>query len=692
MAGTVTDIGTTQVWLKRRLSDAWVLHPALDPAGMIMSTAGMVTDLLLHQSYAPGVPEGRRDNLHKCWVKVVYIPVDDDPVVLWVGNIEDARDAEDEQAIKWVANSLEAQLRKIQLTHSYGQGAQWLAEYGPCSRISGLRFNEYMERSGAEARGRRSILSYHFGEDGGAAAFSHAGVDDVDAAYVFGDVQDWSVLDILRALLAWYAPAGQTPAFETPYGGRKESSPVGFKLGLTTTAQTYLGNAKEAYDLTGMTLLGAITYLVERAGPLFWWLDWGLWENGTQEYVLLRVASREWSDEVAQHAGAENVALADCMPIVMRARVKDRAEQVIARGAPIKVMFSASQAWNLSYQPVLSKGWTTSQQDDWLENGYWADDLGAAADTWDDVFLTYTIPEDKTWQEGGKFGYAWHNSILLPDPQHEGARILEHGPSGWPGVLAYRGGYIARARPLLPYNLMWKGFTNPTDNTGVLPTPIDALQGTPEHESILAWRWVFMATEDDPVVQLTSVRRLSQRAGIQFGKKAYRDEEPPFLAEDTEDGLYSRWHDLWVTVSVETDNFLEARACLSGQWHDDQRRTAIVDVPDAEWWAAARYTIASIDVAGRMAYMWGVLRNDYPRLKDLAEQRLKFLDQRVPRYHGTITYKTLQPSLRVGHWIGTYGQYPVHTPVMSIAHELMDLDEWGTQATTFQPMSMEDTP
>jgi len=698
MAGTTIDVGAVQVYLKRRLSDSWTEHTALDPAGMVMTTAGHVTDLLLHQSYAPGVPPGRLHNLHKWWVKLVYTPVDAAAVVLWVGNIEDARDAEDEQGVKWIAASLEAQMRKLKLTEAYAAGFEDIDDdQTPCQKVATLRFNEYMTRAAPEGWGRRSTPRYHFGSGGvhnRLAAYT-AGDDTLDCAYAFGTDADWTNLQILEALLAWYAPAGYGSESETPYGGRKQMCPIGIRLGLTTAAQTYLGNAIEGHDLNGLTLLEAVDRLVGRAGPLFWWLDWEDWEDATQSYALLRVASRLWADEGGT-ATVEDVTLAECMPAVVRSRVKDRATQVIARGAPIRAMFSASQSfahWNEEF-PTHQKFWTDAQQADWLANGMFTSYGERPKPEWDAVFLAFTIRED--WLNDGVSPsfYLWQSVMLLPDLMQDGATISE---APWPTItepelrVLQRGGYYPRPRPLLPANLTWRGYTNPTANSG-LPSAPAGFTGEPEHDAILCWYVPTTVSAGEPVVRIAEVARLRDRAGVRIRRKRYRLEEPPFLAEATAPDTYERWHELIFTVSAETDNLLQAVASHAGDVPDDQRRTAIVEVPDAEWWAAAKDTVVDVAEDGTKTTIWGVLRNDYPRLKDIASQRLKILDQRVPHYHGTIRYKWTVPEARVGDWIGTYGRYAVHAPIMTVAHELMDLKTWGTELTTFKPQSMRDTP
>ena len=141
MAGTVHQAGATKIYTKQQLTDTWAENTLLFPASVVRRSAGQIESLMVSESYAGGSPKGRREYLHKHWIKLTYTPDGGAETAFWVGNIEDARDMEEAEAVVWIAVSLEAQLQRIDLIRTYAEAAQ-----GDCVSVHNLRFNEYMDR------------------------------------------------------------------------------------------------------------------------------------------------------------------------------------------------------------------------------------------------------------------------------------------------------------------------------------------------------------------------------------------------------------------------------------------------------------------------------------------------------------------------------------------------------------------
>ena len=433
MAGTVHQAGATKIYTKQQLTDTWAENTLLFPASVVRRSAGQIESLMVSESYAGGSPKGRREYLHKHWIKLTYTPDGGAETAFWVGNIEDARDMEEAEAVVWIAVSLEAQLQRIDLIRTYAEAAQ-----GNCVEIHAHRFNEYMDRGAPPGWGQKGATLYHFSNNSGGSPSHlrfepHAGGDDTDdEAYTFGTDSDWSMQDIIEALLAWNAPIRYGSYSETPPGGPGEACGVGFKLSASTAAAVYLAAVTESVDLTGKNLFQAIDYLVRRSGPLYWWLDWSAWEQGSQNYIDLKVQSRLYSDESGA-ATLREVAKADTLPSVVRARVKDRATRVVARGAPIKAMFTVRGPGDSGSGPHFDKGWTSDQETAWqtVQNSL-SEDFKAE---YDDVFLRIVFEEAAA---NGAGDYRWADVMQKPTGD-----TLFYSPTT----------YYARPRPILPFNL-----------------------------------------------------------------------------------------------------------------------------------------------------------------------------------------------------------------------------------------------
>lgn len=652
--------GQTKIYVRDLRSDLWAERTDLYLAGPVVRSAGRVEGLLLRQSYAPGVPEGRQEDLHKYWLKVTYTPDGGEETWVWFGNIEDSMDDESKLCVFWTAVSIEAQLQRIRLFETYAENVD---DDSLCQRISLRTFNEDLDDSD-KVCGLRSGDSnrYHFQQEKDVIHTRYTGGATLFVAYVFGTDAVWRNYDILEHLLSVNTPWWKASSWGHDWI-RTSVCNVPFRLFATTAAEAYLKAAVETWDFTGKSLLGAVRDLVEHSGPLGFYCDATDYLAGEAESVYIVVFSRLYEDKDAAYQGDHEIAKSDCLPAMVRRRVKDRVTQVIARGARLKVMFSVD--YNDVHALYYRKDWADAQQSEWL--GLPWDERDKKGEL-NDVYCRIAVPTDVLWP-----------IFYEPDPYPPG--IAEAGAL-FKEQITYTGHSYVRPRPLLSKNLTYMGFTNPTENGGTLPFgPI----GTPRaaHDPILCWHM-----RSGKAIPLEKVKALENQVGIRVPTK-YREELPVLCGSDG-------WQHLLFTCSMETDTNLEWIESVVTT--DEQCRTEILEMPECEWWAAVPDTVISVAADGTETHIEGVLRNDLPTLKAAAEARVKMLNGRVnyiamPHYHGRIPFKDVNLGVGLGDFVKTYGGQQILAPVMTVALELRDMpgQPWST-IETFQPYSWKDLP
>jgi hypothetical protein len=620
---------------------------------------------MVYCSYAKNISEGKVQELSKHWIKVTYQDAEGgDETLIWYGNIEDSVVNEQGLRVEYYGLSIENQLKKLKLTETYAENVNPVSD---AQRIGELRFNRNMDE-GMES-GLRGTIRYHFAAG---ADFSTVSAEPLaaDTAYAFGTSVLWENVYILEHLLAVNAPSG----------GRHDFAPIGFRLQCTTAAQQYLDFSYHEWDLTGKDLFESVDEIIRASGPLLWWCDAVPYDAGEQDYILIRVQSRLEEDELESKT-LHAIDRDDCMPAMIRRRVLDRATKVIARGERMKVMFTVAATGT----PHWENGWTAAQEAAWKAAKITTE---YDAEKWRDVFCKYIIPYNQ------EVGGADHNStwevFVTPDLNANpvGSKILVTGGEDAANFYAY-------PRRLLPHSLTFRGWTNPTANDGTLPTPPAGDPGNPELTPLMGWWQKSEGGGADIVIRLENLAVLRNEPGVQFPIH-YRDNVPG-IAES------AMTAPLIFTVSMETDNFLE--------WHepaawpdDDQARIEVIEVPDCAWWAACSGTVVEVAAGGTQTTIYGVLRNDLPKLKEKAENLAALLrcgtyggSTLVPHYHGTIPFKSVRleyddEPVELGDFVDTYGPFNIQAPIMTISHELASQQHYGTTLTCFKPWTQADTP
>ncbi|HUU34536.1 MAG TPA: hypothetical protein VMW48_10755, partial [Vicinamibacterales bacterium] len=375
MAGSTITHGATRIYLRRQLADSqgWLAVTGAPYfwrlGGPVMRHAGRISQIVL-LSKIPSLI----DDVHKWWVKVTHQPFGGSETPVWFGHIEDSVTNEKVRQTEWHCVSIEAQLRNIRLRTAYAQNVD---AAGNACDIAQRPFNDEVDNQDRLILGRRGDTLFHFAL--GETFLNPAGGADTDTAYAFGVSSLWSNGEALAALLAWNVPSG----------GRNHC-PIGFVAAPTTAAQTYLDNAKVRHDLDGRTLLQAIEALVTGAGPLMWWVDFTDYLAGTDAYLTIVVGSGLWADEEGDEDTVKlNLDRADSMTGTLRRQVHSRCTTVIARGAPIRAMFTVQATGD----PHYVKGWDPTLESAWASVRGQED---ARDPKYADVWRKYVVPPDQT--------------------------------------------------------------------------------------------------------------------------------------------------------------------------------------------------------------------------------------------------------------------------------------------------------
>jgi len=681
-------LGETKVYVRKLLTDSWTdVSSTLKLGSPVELSAGKVMPIMFHESYAPGVPMGKESDYHKWWAKVTYTPDGGAEALVWYGDIEDSVINERAQRVEWFGSSIEAQLRRIRLgPMAYAEN---MDTGGNALPISLPVFNENIDDTGDKRRGLKSSNRYHFRLSDQSLELYNGGERTTDIAYVFGNNNLWCNDQVLDFLLMSHTGGDE---------GGWRWSPLTFKYSATTAAALDLAAAKETWDFRGKTLLDAVNALVIRSGPLIWWCDATEYDAGNQEYIDVKVGSRLWSDEKDDGAVTKHtLAVNDCMPAVLRRRVKDRVTEVTAVGAPVKVMFSVKYDKELPVSmkvtgPTYDQGWASGEQTAYLA----ADDDQQNKSQYAPVFLRFYIPHDQvdtgvsTWRRVFPL-----LAIAAEDYEAEiGDKFLEDATD-----TPTPSGFYARPRRLLSYNLSYPGYTYSTANDGTMPVEPTGAAVLGEHDPIMCWWVPDTITGGDNVIPVKGAHALYDQAGVYFSDTRLRFPTLPCLEMPT--GTYDNWKNLIFTVSMETDQ-LAAVTVWDSESSDDQRRAEVIEMPQCEWWAAAG---AALDIQpdGTVTWAYGVIRNDLPILHQAALNRYAELNQAKadgsvqPRLHGTIAFKiptTVYDSnaLKVGDFVQEYNGRDIHEAIMSVTHELRDINTASTHLTTYKALSRRDTP
>jgi hypothetical protein len=154
-----------------------------------------------------------------------------------------------------------------------------------------------------------------------------------------------------------------------------------------------------------------------------------------------------------------------------------------------------------------------------------------------------------------------------------------------------------------------------------------------------------------------------------------------------------RWRRVLVTGTVDGDWLLLAKA-RSPAAQSDIVNVRFVFEPAYQWWAACPDTIIDVDPDAtwddvtaqpprKCRTVYGVLRNDFPRLLELAQNTLRKFA--AVRKSVRFQFKTLTAAWRPGMFVAEYNGHLIYAPVMSVVFDLTDDVGYGTRIQTLFP-------
>jgi len=659
-------VGTITIYTAPDTNFEWVEQPQFRIVGddVVTNAAGQINTLQLAQNYCDSIPPSIYANLSNHWLRVSYTPHPDeggDEFDLFFGHLCDQTLAEGQGEIHWTALSIEAQLARVQPMESFAEPVE---TGGKCQPISMRTANESLDTE--HRLGWRGVNLYHFNRTD--SYREKADAEAADTAYVFGQETPWDAYRWLEHLLVTHCPTG---------GSRY--CPIGFELVATAEAQAAMEAVEERWGAIGHDLLRDVSRLVQSGGDLAWHVDWTSPASYACPYI--RVWSRTHADKAesqSEHAIKGAVDLAtdeiECTDSNVTIYVRDQVTDVVAVGEPIRVQFSVRYQ-NVAGQvrPTYVQGWTGAEQAEWALDPEERDPNGPSLTH---VFRRLYLPEsqkdgdDSTWEV-----------FARPLP---GAVFADEGDMLFPPS-AER--FYARPRRVLPHNLTRPGYVYTSQGAGALSINTAGAAGEPDPHPILAWFAPSTIPDGYRIMPLHGVQPLRHECGVML-PNGWRQEVDDDDAPDTMDlsgaviGLgQAGWQYLVITLTIETDERASWTASATGI-SDSQRRVLVVQVPEARWDVALEGTVIAFDEAGAATTVHGVIRNDVPKLKAVAEKYLGRYAHRA--WHADLPLVKIRSDIALGDFITTYGPYQLNNAVLALRHHLR-AQAVGTELITGKP-------
>lgn len=636
-----------KVYTRQLTSDAWTEQTEVLCARCEVHAGRKMGEAVLERWYGPDDAADRDPlELMDYWVRVaVCLPGGEEDV--FYGVIVEQRLEEAARRQRWVAHDLKELLQRVEIVMLMGEYLQGLSAVPvrPCV------FNRNIAAP-AKAVGLRSTYRYHFANPVRGDRYDTG--DESDVAYALGGASSWDAYSILEHLVRVYCPrADVAPSRFCPIGFDVEE-PV------WTGLLERLSQNEGEYNFFGRTLLEAIDTLVRDSGDLSWRIDWS--DDGVHGYTFPLIRIFRCDYDVAAGEGDE-IATADVLPVVIEDDGYNRATEVWAFGGPCRFMFTCRYGTS----PGFSKGWSSELETAWA--AFQPEYLRFSLERFGAVYREFVF----------SFGEDWGNVLMGPDLDNYASE---------PGDMvatdtAWLMDWYNHPRPFLPRNIVRAGttYTSQDDTAGTALT--QTASGDDVHGLEPLRGWVVPNEETDGVGYL----RLSPLDG-QGGVRVLDHPADAALDQD------SRWQRLVVTGTVEGDWLLLSKAI------DETANTGLVNIkfvfePAYEWWVACPNTIISLDADAQWSHItadppthcttvYGVVRNDYPKLKQLAENTLiKFNSvKKAVRFQ----FKTVTTAWELGAFVTEYNGHEIYAPVMSVVHRLSDDERYGTQIQTLFTM------
>ena len=429
---------------------------------------------------------------------------------------------------------------------------------------------------------------------------SRHSLDNGDAYLWSIDGELWSVYDIIEYLANVQIPA--------------EIAGVTFAFDIPPDVRTLLDATYEEWNFEGMTLRHMLNMLISRKRGLGWYAQ----EDGGVVYI------RIFSVAVEDMAMGDNILPANDYQVALnleesidwaRPRINIHSEtqyqRIIVQGARVMSCFTVSFE-----DGTLEKGWTAAEETAYGSAG----DDERATERYQRVYQHFRIPyQGFDWQAGD--GVGGGNSGVVPDIDDEGNWT---DPSGAPE------GYLNAFKGLLPVTPFLIGYDyesdiesptdrNPSYSDPTYVRPMVFIKNTVDN----TYYYVDRPGPGMPMVSYGSVTMLDREMAFTVNVNPNHQLGLNHFSGDSvltpSAGAQVDYEDIIATVFAETDKRLRVTVYQDFAGND-QDKTLIINVPDAELWYVAADTVFDIASDGSLKYVSGsgAIRDDSERLRVIA--------------------------------------------------------------------------
>jgi hypothetical protein len=632
-----------RIYTRRRLSEPWRERPQMRCTRCSAHAGPRVGRAHLDRHYGRD-DEGEHGPLQLLdhWVRVTAaLPAGEEDI--FYGVVVEQRRDEEACRQHWLAHDLKELLSRIRVVALWGERAG--EERAVPVRPTGMN----RETAAASPWGLRSLFRYHFAHPQRGQKCTDE--EATDAAYVLGDEAPWTAWSILEHLLRVYCPrADVLPSSFCPIGFDLEAAP-----GVRETLEANEGE----YQLFGLSLVEAIDRLIRDSGDLSWRVDWS--EDGLHgpTFPRIQVFSRDYAGRVTPEAA---VGSDEVLPTVIEDDGQNRVSEVWAFGGACRFMFTLRSDTTPGYE----KAWSAELEAAW--QGFEPEGLRYSLAQFGTVYRDYGIGSDADW------------SAVFQGPDLE---RYESEPGDLRSTeVRWRMDWYGRARPFSRANVVRfdRHYESQDDEagTGLREEAVGPGQAPASGlQPLMGW-----LVGEDAFEGVTPLR-VSPRSGAS-GFRVLDD--PVDLMLDRGD----RWQRMVVTGTVEGDWLLLAKARAEAS-DSDVTGIRFVFEPAYQWWAASPGTIVAVNPGARWEEVtseppqncetvYGVIRNDYPKLLALAENTLRKFNavKKAVRFR----FKTLTTAWAPGDFVTEYNGHQIYAPVMSVVHTLTDDEGYGTAIQT----------
>ena len=617
----------SNVYTKSIWADDWILSPYLEPLQCSFSAGGSPGAKFRYQYgggyQADGTP--RLDGLDVTSGRRLYIQIRtseysdySDESVRWTGWIptEDFKLLGDNGTSRAVDQVLIAQ-DLITLLETRIDGA-WVnkGEFNSTKLDIMPVFNKRFS-SGGGVIGNRSSRKYFTNNIG---------------SYIFSsDAEEWTNYDILEYIITWFQDA-TGPTFE---------------LNVTDDIKDVLENMTGLYNLTGKSVRQAIDMLLPKSQGLIWWI-WPKDDIEVEIYVQTTLDEELTVNGFTMPANDEQVNI-DLwtdeykQDVMVRQDASMSYDTIIVRGAKMKTCFT----FHYFLDSFCKKGWSDATEASYLAaasgtTGYGdlsydekatKNDQYRSTDQFANVFNTFRISDDWNWVAANRQSGA--DVFVSPAIDDEGNVDITVSGEYWNvdkkflSYLPFLDGYDYSGT--IPVNNNPTG-TEPEERPIMSLTDLGSSAGPyayvdklkPDGASVRAkQRGMAIEVKMSPAylmanADLGSAEPGSATAGIESGERGID------------------YRDTYFTVMMETDQVLQVKKELNPD--AENKRTLVIDVPDAELWYVTPGTVVDVDSDGALVYYgcdsW--IRDDTTRLKQILASAVSYYGKRRNKLKMTI--------------------------------------------------------